>query len=619
MIRPCCCWCVRLRNRGACKGCVLLTQRGECNFTQKLRRGQECGAAAVLVGNNDATNRHSVFAMHGPLPGGLGLDDEIPCAMVSHACYERLCSMLEGLPEGSALEVRVSSLGSSPSELSGLRRWEMGAAIRSATFMQDTAQLQALLDMDVRTHGRGNPAAAYNEADVDRGVTAVHVAVETGAADCLHLLLPCQPAIDKPRNDDFRPLHIAAERDAADLVEALLSWGCYVDAPHRLGWTALHFAAQKGAVAATRELIRCGATIDYMAADGSTPLLVAVLMGQVAMVEVLMEAGADPLLANRSGSHATSLAEKKGNVECLALLRSYQRDYPPVDEKGQGTYSSNDDHTHYRRNNSQEMQQQQHRHSLTSSSTGLAVRGGSPSCATPFWLLQEHDDDPPRVQHLSLASSPRQQATASSSSSCQAVLPTIIVPELRRLGVLPGNSSSSTSVGLSNLPWSSAPPVLLSEEARFSLLDFLSHAQAGWTSGVPSLKFRQHLTVLELPESMRQDLWLAIITSRAGGRDEPAAPPGQGEKGEDPMLLLPPPPTSSYEHMTGTTYHGCCLFTRQRPVADPDCHVCRACLCVMVHQPRRLPARLRAECGPCTRTWSGPSSLSTRRASTCSA
>jgi hypothetical protein len=103
---------------------VLLARRGVCTFTDKARRGQEAGAAAVVVGNSAESVPHSLFVMHGNKPKPL----HIPVAMVSHASYEALVRLLEGV--GAPVLLTLREMG--PADAPRLPAHAVGGALRAA-------------------------------------------------------------------------------------------------------------------------------------------------------------------------------------------------------------------------------------------------------------------------------------------------------------------------------------------------------------------------------------------------------------------------------------------------------------------------------------------------------
>mmetsp|Transcript_33112 Transcript_33112/g.87428 ORF Transcript_33112/g.87428 Transcript_33112/m.87428 type:complete len:488 (-) Transcript_33112:1820-3283(-) len=116
-----------------------------------------------------------------------------------------------------------------------------------------------------------------DEQDVDRGVSALHVAVEAAVESqsygCLKTLLAAGVDTELLRTDGYNALHIAVEAGNVDVVTMLLDSGSWVDAPQvPLGWTSLHLAVKNGDLGTVELLLRRGATATVRAMDGSRPL-----------------------------------------------------------------------------------------------------------------------------------------------------------------------------------------------------------------------------------------------------------------------------------------------------------------------------------------------------------
>jgi len=69
---------------------VLLVQRGECSFSEKVRRGQNLGALAVIVGNNQRNQK--LMKMHSSESVS---DIMIPSVFISKEDFETLKSALD--------------------------------------------------------------------------------------------------------------------------------------------------------------------------------------------------------------------------------------------------------------------------------------------------------------------------------------------------------------------------------------------------------------------------------------------------------------------------------------------------------------------------------------------
>ena len=74
-------------------GRVALVGRGGCAFFDKAARAAQCGAAAVLVINNDEAHPDATILMGGPADGGKAT---VPVMMVSHATGQLLLAAARG-------------------------------------------------------------------------------------------------------------------------------------------------------------------------------------------------------------------------------------------------------------------------------------------------------------------------------------------------------------------------------------------------------------------------------------------------------------------------------------------------------------------------------------------
>jgi ankyrin repeat protein len=68
---------------------------------------------------------------------------------------------------------------------------------------------------------------------------------------------------------------------------------------------------------------RTGLKLDTPGVTGNTMLMWASLWGNMNMVETLLKKGADPLIFNKDGDTALSLAAKKGHRNVVVKLRDY--------------------------------------------------------------------------------------------------------------------------------------------------------------------------------------------------------------------------------------------------------------------------------------------------------
>lgn len=118
------------------------------------------------------------------------------------------------------------------------------------------------------------------------------------------------------------PLHIAAGMENGILLKALLDAGLPVVAPSHSGSTALHKAVIKGCLNNVKLLLVAGADPGAEDSLSNSPLhLAAQVNDQSEITSLLLEAGAKAYQRNSSGKRPIDLAEDKGCIRCVSLLK----------------------------------------------------------------------------------------------------------------------------------------------------------------------------------------------------------------------------------------------------------------------------------------------------------
>jgi ankyrin repeat protein len=169
-------------------------------------------------------------------------------------------------------------------------RPKAGEPLIEATRRGDVAAVRTLL------RDGADPSAAQGD-----GLTALHVAAETGNLEITRLLIAGKADVQaKSRLGGYTPLHLAAGAAHVEVVRALVQAGADVKAVTTTGGvTPLHLAAKAlNGEAAVRVLIEAGAPVNALdGTSGQTPLMFAAGYGRAASVRELLRAGAEPDVA----------------------------------------------------------------------------------------------------------------------------------------------------------------------------------------------------------------------------------------------------------------------------------------------------------------------------------
>ncbi|XP_065563359.1 transient receptor potential channel pyrexia-like isoform X2 [Artemia franciscana] len=152
-------------------------------------------------------------------------------------------------------------------------------------------------------------------------LTALHLAAEDGAPDCVRLLLSfgADPNIGNIRNQT--PLHMAALAQACEVVSLLVKGGAKVDAEDMDRKTPLHNAIVKTVrcTETVQNLLLLGANVNHQDKFGYSPLHLAALNEDSALVSLLIHRGADITVKTKGGATALSVISRR-TPDCITHL-----------------------------------------------------------------------------------------------------------------------------------------------------------------------------------------------------------------------------------------------------------------------------------------------------------
>lgn len=224
------------------------------------------------------------------------------------------------------------------------------ADVEMPTHGGDTAAIAADLEkVSPLTAALGQPARLAQLLaeghDPNRCVystSLLSMAATMGQVASVKALLASGAAVERPLDADGQSalLHALASRQY-EVAELLLSRGANPRRTTAMGRTAMHSLAiglpstapasapspdaDLAQVRMARRLLASGVRADSADRLGRTPLQAAAALGRTALVRLLLEQGANPATKNKRGDSALSIAERKGNPEMLALLKSRVR------------------------------------------------------------------------------------------------------------------------------------------------------------------------------------------------------------------------------------------------------------------------------------------------------
>ncbi|XP_063690869.1 serine/threonine-protein phosphatase 6 regulatory ankyrin repeat subunit B-like isoform X11 [Bolinopsis microptera] len=169
------------------------------------------------------------------------------------------------------------------------------------------------------------------------GRTVAHVAAESEAIGCLHVLIEaCTLLIMEVADDSGKtPLMLACRHEHEQTVKALISKNINPMAKDYNGQTALHWCAKNTNGKCAK--ILCKYRIDLTKAkdnDSHTPLHLACIAGSEEVVNKLLEFGADTTTMDDEFHTPLHLATVSGNAGCIVLLAQSGADVNVTDANG---------------------------------------------------------------------------------------------------------------------------------------------------------------------------------------------------------------------------------------------------------------------------------------------
>ncbi|MCV7201048.1 hypothetical protein B7435_17355 [Mycolicibacterium peregrinum] len=191
-----------------------------------------------------------------------------------------------------------------------------GSDLLTAATNNNAARVRELI-------GRG----ADPEARDQRGRTPLVAATKNGATNAARALI--EAGADVNAKDDLQDsayLYAGAE-GLDDILELTLSHGADVRSVNRYGGTALIPASEHGHVSTVRRLIAAGVDVNHVNKPQWTAMHEAIVYGDGSVkyqqvVRALLDAGADQSIRDGSGRTALDKAERLGQLQVAAILRS---------------------------------------------------------------------------------------------------------------------------------------------------------------------------------------------------------------------------------------------------------------------------------------------------------
>jgi uncharacterized protein len=180
----------------------------------------------------------------------------------------------------------------------------------------DSARVTRLLTPRLGGLVKGADVDAVN----DRGYTALHLAVEGGHQETVHVLLAAGANVNRQASDGRTILMSSAWFRHKEIVDALLAVGADVNQQDQHGNTALMFAAKEewhDLREIVRVLLAAGAQVNIQNRAGETALMLASESGGSDIVDALLAAGADVNAQDRSGRTALMYARSKDTADAL--------------------------------------------------------------------------------------------------------------------------------------------------------------------------------------------------------------------------------------------------------------------------------------------------------------
>lgn len=156
-----------------------------------------------------------------------------------------------------------------------------------------------------------------------KGSTALHLAAQVGAHDCLRELVKSEANLNiRDKVENLSALTWAVTKGDIVSVQILLEAGANPALQEQNGYTAILAAVEKGNHDCLRELVKQGNGLETANMEGVTPLIKAVLNNDAESVRILLEAGADPASQGKKGYTPIHVAVQENTYDCLRALVS---------------------------------------------------------------------------------------------------------------------------------------------------------------------------------------------------------------------------------------------------------------------------------------------------------
>uniref|UniRef100_A0A8C3NLE2 Uncharacterized protein n=1 Tax=Geospiza parvula TaxID=87175 RepID=A0A8C3NLE2_GEOPR len=150
--------------------------------------------------------------------------------------------------------------------------------------------------------------------------TALHLAVQAGAASIAALLLSKGMDTNLRNQAEETPLHVAALRNHGALVGLLVSAGARINAVTRDFATPLHIASQRGHTDVAQQLLHHKAPVNAQDKQAKSPLHLAAEQGHKTLAEMLLKARADPNAQDKEKKTPLHTAALRGHLSIVELL-----------------------------------------------------------------------------------------------------------------------------------------------------------------------------------------------------------------------------------------------------------------------------------------------------------
>uniref|UniRef100_A0A8D0KYA7 Ankyrin 3 n=1 Tax=Strix occidentalis caurina TaxID=311401 RepID=A0A8D0KYA7_STROC len=150
--------------------------------------------------------------------------------------------------------------------------------------------------------------------------TALHLAVQAGAASLTNLLLHKGMGINLRNQADETPLHVAALHNQGALVGLLVNAGAQINAVTQELVTPLHIASQRGNTDVAQQLLHHKADVNVKDKQSKSPLHFAAERGDKTTVEILLNANADPNAQDKEKKTPLHTAAVRGHLSIVKVL-----------------------------------------------------------------------------------------------------------------------------------------------------------------------------------------------------------------------------------------------------------------------------------------------------------